>query len=139
MSAQSLWGEFKTFAFKGNVIDLAVAFVLGVAFGAVITSFVNNIVMPLVSYVLPAADYRAWTIGRVEIGVFLAALINFLVIAAAVFLAVVKVRQAIIRPKAAAPTTKECPACATDIPAKASRCPHCTTELAGGGAQRLAA
>jgi large conductance mechanosensitive channel len=138
MSIGSLWGEFKSFAFKGNVIDLAVAFVIGVAFGAVITSFVGNIVMPLVSYVLPAADYRAWTIGRVEIGVFIGALINFLVIAAAVFLVVVKGRQALSKPKAAAPATRECPACAMDIPAKAVRCPHCTSDLAGGS-QRLAA
>jgi large conductance mechanosensitive channel len=92
---------------------------------------VSNIIMPLVSYVVPAANYRDWTIGRVEIGLFIAAVINFIVIAFALFLTVVKVRQAITRPKAAAPTTKECPACATEIPAKANRCPHCTSDLSG--------
>ncbi len=137
MSVKGLLGEFKSFAFKGNVIDLAVAFVIGVAFGAVITSFVNNIVMPLVSYLVPAGNYRAWTIGRVEIGAFIAAIINFIVIAFAIFLAVVKMRQALTKPKAAAPATRECPACTLEIPAKASRCPHCTSEL--GGLEKLAA
>lgn len=138
MSASSLWAEFKSFAFKGNIIDLAVAFVIGVAFGAVITSFVNNIIMPLVSYVVPAADYRAWMIGRVEIGLFIGALVNFIIIAGAVFLAVVKVRQVMTKPQAAAPTTKECPACATEIPVKASRCPHCTSDVSGGEQRRVA-
>lgn len=138
MSAGSLLEEFKAFAFKGNVIDLAVAFVIGVAFGAVINSFVNNIIMPLVSYVSPSADYRTWMIGRVEIGLFLGALLNFLIIAAAVFLAVVKLRQLVMRPKAVEMTTKVCPACTMDIPTLARRCPHCTSELPADG-QKLAA
>ena len=131
MSVRGLLGEFKAFAFKGNVIDLAVAFVIGAAFGSVVTSFVNNIIMPLVSYIAPSANYQVWKIGRVEIGLFVGAVINFLIIAAAVFLAIVKVRQVIVKPQAPVPTTKDCPACAMQIPLKASRCPHCTSDLGG--------
>jgi large conductance mechanosensitive channel len=130
MSVKSLLGEFKTFAFKGNVIDLAVAFVIGAAFGAVVTSLVNNIIMPAVSYVAPAADYKGWMIGRIQIGLFIGAVVNFLIIALAVFLAIVKMRQLIVKPPpAAAPTTKPCPACAMEIPIKAVRCPHCTSDI----------
>jgi large conductance mechanosensitive channel len=134
MSVKKLLGEFKAFAFKGNVIDLAVAIVIGVAFGAVVNSFVNHIIMPAVSYVAPAGDYKEWTIGRIQIGLFIGAVVNFLIIAMSVFLAIVKVRQVIVKPPpAAAPSTKECPACAMEIPAKASRCPHCTSDVLGGG------
>jgi large conductance mechanosensitive channel len=132
MSVKSLLGEFKAFAFKGNVVDLAVAIVIGVAFGAVVTSFVNNIIMPAVSYVAPAADYKDWTIGRIQIGLFIGAVVNFIIIALSVFLAIVKVRQLIVKPQAAAPTTKPCPACTMEIPIKAIRCPHCTSDVPDG-------
>jgi large conductance mechanosensitive channel len=132
MSVQSLMSEFKAFALKGNVIDLALAIVIGVAFGAVVNSFVNNIIMPVVSYVAPVGDYKDWTIGRIQIGLFIGAVVNFLIIAMSVFLAIVKVRQAIAKPQVAAPITKQCPACAMEIPLKASRCPHCTSDLPSG-------
>lgn len=138
MSARNLISEFKAFAFKGNIIDLAVAFVIGVAFATVITSFVSNIIMPLVSYVAPGTGYRSWMIGRIEIGLFIGALINFLLIALAVFLAVVKVRQMMTKPEAAEPVTRACPACTMEIPIKATRCPHCTSEV-GTGEQKRAA
>ncbi len=131
----SLWQEFKAFAFKGNMIDLAVAVVIGAAFGKVIDALVKNVIMPLLSYVAPSADsYRDWHIGKVEIGVFVGEVINFLIIAAAIFVVVVKVMGTIQRrtaPPPAGPTTKECPLCLSVIPLKARKCSACTADLPG--------
>lgn len=126
--------EFKAFAFKGNMIELAVAVVIGTAFGAVISSLVKNVIMPALSYVMPAqAGYTAWKIGRIEIGVFIGEVINFLVIAVAIFLCIVQVLGMIKRmtsgPEPTAPVTKECPLCLSVIPQKAVRCAHCTADL----------
>lgn len=131
----SLLQEFKNFAFKGNMIDLAVAVVIGAAFGGVIKSLVDNIIMPLVSYVIPGeGGYLAWHIGRVQIGAFLGALVNFLIIAAAVFVVIVKLlgalQKAALPPVTVETTTKECPKCLSVIPLKASKCPQCTADLA---------
>ena len=130
----SFWKDFKAFAFKGNMIDLAVAVVLGGAFGEVVNSLAKNILMPMVSYVLPGSGgYRTWHIGRVEVGAFLAELLNFLVIAGAMYLVIVRVLgsvQKVISPaEPSEPTTKECPLCLSVIPFKARRCAHCTADL----------
>lgn len=123
-----LFREFKEFAFKGSMIDLAVAVVIGTAFAAVIGSLVKNVVMPAISYVMPAAGaWRDWTLGRLEIGAFLGELLNFVVIALAVFLTIVKVRSTMSKPEET--LTKECPYCASTIPLKATRCPDCTSDL----------
>ena len=83
----NLWQEFKSFAFKGNLIELALAVVLGGAFGNVVNSLAKNVLMPLASYILPGTDnYRGWHLGRVELGAFLGELLNFLVIAGAMYL-----------------------------------------------------
>src|SRR5687767_13332355 len=138
-SLSTLWSEFKTFAFKGNLIDLSVAVVLGAAFGAVVNSLVKNIVMPLISYVIPTeGGYRAWHIGRIEVGVFLGELLNFAIVALAIFLVMVKVLGNIVKrvappPDPAAPTTKECPFCLSAIPLRAVRCGHCTSDLTPSG------
>ena len=129
-----LWQEFKAFAFKGNMIDLAVAVVIGGAFGAVISSLVKNVIMPALSYVLPEqAGYTAWKIGRIEIGIFMGEVINFLVIAVAVFLCIVQVLGMIQKlttpPAPSEPVTKECPYCLSVIPIKARKCAHCTADL----------
>src|SRR3954469_20285038 len=89
----SRWSEFKNFAFKGNMIDLAVAVVLGAAFAKVIDSIVKQIIMPLISYVDPGKGhgYETWALGRVQIGPVLAELVNFLLVALAVFIVIVKV------------------------------------------------
>jgi len=94
---KNLLSEFKAFAFKGNMVELAVAVVVGGAFGKVIDSLVKSVLMPLVSYLVPSegGDYRTWALGRIEIGAFLGEFINFLLVALAVFLAVVKLTQAI--------------------------------------------
>jgi large conductance mechanosensitive channel len=133
----SLWQDFKAFAFKGNMIDLAVAVVIGGAFGGVVNSLVKNIVMPLVSYVLPGpGSYRGWHIGRVEVGAFLAELLNFLVIALAMYLVIVKVlgtvQRAVGPTDPSEPATKECPLCLSVIPYKARKCAHCTADLPDG-------
>jgi len=132
---KGLLKEFKAFAFKGNMIDLAVAFVIGVAFSAVVNSLVKNIIMPLISYVAPdKGGYTAWKLGRIEVGAFLGEIVNFLIVAAAVFFIIVKVLGFLMKMRKAeeappAPTTRECPMCLCQIPIKAKRCCHCTADV----------
>ena len=129
-----LWQEFKGFALKGNLFDLAVAVVIGGAFGAVVNSMVKNLLMPLVSYVTPGqGGYLAWKLGRIEVGAFLGDLVNFLILAVAMFVVIVKVQGGIQRAarltKADEPLIKECPYCLSTIPARAVKCAHCTSDL----------
>ncbi len=133
---KSLWQEFKSFAFKGNMLDLAIAVVIGAAFGAVVNSLVKDIVMPVVSYISPGegGGYQNWHLGRIMIGKFLSELVNFLVVATAVFLLVVKIVGTLMKKMAAAPASsepvvKECPFCLSNIPIKAVKCAHCTSDL----------
>ena len=126
--------EFKEFVMRGNVIDLAVAVIIGVAFGAIVTSLVNDILMPLIGLVLGGIDFSAlaFQVGDavIKYGAFIQAVINFLIIAFVVFLIVrASNRLKGPAPAPAAPTTKECPRCFTMIPLKATRCPNCTSEL----------
>ncbi len=129
----SLKDEFKAFIMKGNVIDLAVAVVVGGAFGKIVTAFVDGIVMPLVSYVLPAnIKWEEWVLGKFRIGAVLGAAVNFLIIALVIFLVLVKLLERVTKKKEEAPapaTTKECPACLEQVPLKATRCKHCTSQL----------
>ena len=128
-----LWDEFKAFAFKGNMIDLAVAVVIGKAFSDVIGALVANVIMPIVSYVpLAKGGYETWMIGNIKIGEFLAALVNFIIIALAVFLCIVKLTSMVVKKPApaAGPPMKECPLCLSTIPAAAKKCAHCTADLA---------
>ena len=142
MKVSSLWQEFKAFAFKGNMIDLAVAVVIGGAFGAVIKSIVDNIIMPLVGYVTPKMTYTEWHLGKVMIGKFLADLLNFVIIAIAVFITIVKLLGAVMKrvgpaPDKSEPATKECPYCLSVIPTKARKCAHCTADLAEPPIERV--
>ena len=204
MGLSKLWQEFKAFAFKGNMIDLAVAVVIGSAFSAVINSQVSDENMPPITYVTtgaqsagstaahvaqetasavgvtskpagtqpaetqPAASTATppsgsaatsagttgggtgtgktdtktdqkpvditWTIGRIKIGNFIGSLINFLLVAAAVFLVIVKLLGSVMKkvggtPQPSEPTTKECPFCLSIIPIKARKCSQCTADL----------
>lgn len=88
--AFSLLEEFKTFALKGNVIDLAVAVIIGAAFGKIVASMVENVLMPLISYITPNMDFKDWTLGKVKIGILINDIINFVIVAFAVFIFVVK-------------------------------------------------
>lgn len=129
-----LWSEFKSFAFKGNMIDLAVGVVIGAAFGSVVKSLVDNIIMPLVSYVTPSMTYTDWHLGKIMIGKFMGDVISFLIVAAAVFIVIVRIvgylmKKAVPAPAPGEPTTKECPMCLSTIPLKARKCAHCTTDL----------
>ncbi len=126
--------EFKAFVMKGNVIDLAVAVVVGGAFGKIITAFVDGIVMPLVTYVLPAnIKWEEWVLGKFRIGAVLGASVNFLIIALVIFLVLIKLLGKFMpKPTEAvpdAPATKECPACLEQVPLKATRCKHCTSQV----------
>jgi large conductance mechanosensitive channel len=128
----SLRDEFKGFIMKGNVVDLAVAVVVGGAFGKIVTAFVDGIVMPLVTYVLPAGiKWEEWVLGKFRIGAVLGATVNFLIIALVIFLVLIKFLGKFMK-KDEAPaevTTKECPACLEPVPLKATRCKHCTSQL----------
>lgn len=128
----SLRDEFKAFIMKGNVVDLAIAVVVGGAFGKIVTAFVDGLVMPLVSYVLPAnIKWEEWVLGNFRIGSVLGATINFLIIALVVFLVLIKFLGRFMKKEEApaAPTTKECPACLEQVPLKATRCKYCTSQL----------
>jgi large conductance mechanosensitive channel len=139
--------EFKTFIMRGNVIDLAIAVIIGAAFGRIVTSFVNDILMPPIGYALGGLDFsdlfisldgqsydslaaaKAAGAATINYGVFLTTVLDFLIVAFFVFL-IVKAMNAMQKPPAPAePTTKECPHCFTQIPIKATRCPNCTSEL----------
>jgi large conductance mechanosensitive channel len=125
--------EFKEFAMRGNVMDLAIAVIIGGAFGAIVTSLVNDILMPLIGLLLGGIDFSAlaFKVGNavIKYGAFIQAIINFLIIAFVVFLIVRAINRLKGPAPVAAPITKECPRCFTMIPLKATRCPNCTSEL----------
>jgi large conductance mechanosensitive channel len=146
--------EFKEFAMRGNVIDMAVGIIMGGAFGTIVKSLVSDVIMPPIGLLLGGVDFSnlfltlksgteagpyasleaAQKVGAVTInyGVFMNAVISFLIVAFAVFL-LVKGSNSLHRKQEAppaAPTTKECPQCCSTIPIKASRCPNCTSQLA---------
>jgi large conductance mechanosensitive channel len=125
---------FRDFIMRGNVVDLAVAVVIAGAFGAVIASFVADILTPLLGLVgVPDFSTLTLTVGDATFryGIFLNTLITFLLVAASIYYVVVRPMAAISarRAKAEEATTKSCPFCATEIPLAATRCPHCTSQL----------
>jgi large conductance mechanosensitive channel len=140
--------EFKEFAMRGNVLDMAVGIIIGAAFGKIVTSFVEDVMMPPLGRLVGRVDFSNMfislngqhydTIGAAKqagaalsYGVFLNNVINFLIVAFAVFLLVRTVNRWTSKPAAApAPTTKDCPQCAMSIPIQAKRCGHCTAQLA---------
>jgi len=148
-----LVAEFKKFILRGNVLDLAVAVIIGAAFGKIITSLVNDIIMPPIGLLLGGVDFsnlfinltpgkgaftaladaQAAGAATINYGVFLNTVIQFLIIALCIFLVVRaanRVQELGKKPApAAAPTTKECPYCTKTIPIKATRCPECTSEI----------
>lgn len=141
--------DFKEFAIKGNVIDMAVGIIIGAAFGKIVTSFVNDILMPPVGRAIGRMDFSNLFInisGRdyetlaeakkagaatINYGLFLNTLIDFLIVAFALFLLVRQINKLKREQPVAAATVKECSYCFSSIPVKAVRCPHCTSELAG--------
>ncbi len=141
--------DFKAFLLRGNVLDLAVAVVIGAAFGRIVTSFVNDILMPPIGLLLGHVDFSSLFVSltgqsypsvaaakaagapTLNYGLFLNSVIDFVIVAFAIFLVVRGVRRLTERAAApAAPTTRECPLCTLGIPLRARRCPHCTAEVA---------
>jgi large conductance mechanosensitive channel len=125
----SMFREFRDFALKGNLIELAVAFVLGVAFAAVVTSLVNDIIMQLVAAIIGKPDFSDLTFsigdGVIRYGSFLTALVTFLIIAWVLFLVVKAVQKAM----PAKVTQRDCPHCLSSIPIGAGTCSFCTKEV----------
>lgn len=127
--------EFKAFIMRGNVMDLAVAVIIGGAFGKIISSLVADIIMPLIGLILGGLDFTALAItvgnAKVTYGNFISAVIDFLIIALVIFLMIKALDKLMKKPAPviAEPVTKECPHCFTTIPIKATRCPNCTSEL----------
>ena len=141
--------EFRDFIARGNVIDLAVGVIIGAAFGKIVTTLVEGVIMPPIGlalggvdfsslfYVLDAskgipaslADAKAKGVPVIAYGQFINDIISFLIVAIAVFILVKQVNRLKREEPAAAPATKECSYCATAIPVKANRCPHCTSQL----------
>ncbi|MFI5363065.1 MAG: large-conductance mechanosensitive channel protein MscL [Elusimicrobiota bacterium] len=133
----SVFKEFKEFAMKGNVVDMAVGVVIGGAFGKIVTSFLNDVMMPPLGVLTGGVDFTAHALtlkaaeggGKavtLNYGAFITAVIDFAIVAFAVFM-LVKAMNAVKRgePAAPAPTEKQCPECLMNIPIKAKRCGHC--------------
>jgi large conductance mechanosensitive channel len=125
--------EFREFVMRGNVMDLAIAVIIGVAFGAIITSLVNDIIMPLIGLLMGGIDFSSLSItvgdAVIKYGAFIQAVINFLIVALVMFLLVRTLNRFKKPAPVASPTTKDCPYCFTAIPIQATRCPNCTSQL----------
>jgi large conductance mechanosensitive channel len=152
-----MWKEFKEFAVKGNAIDLAVGVIIGAAFGSVIGSLVKDVIMPPIGLLTGGLDFSnqflvlkaapagatfatpadATKAGAItwNYGNFITLLINFLIVAFAIFIIIKGVNKMKRPSPTAAPVSKECTACAMTIPIKATRCPHCTSELSHAAAR----
>ena len=148
-----MWQDFKAFIMRGNVMDLAVAVVIGAAFGAIVKSLVDDIIMPPIGLALGQIDFsnlfvllkagdkapppyptvaQAHDAGAVTLnyGAFINTIIAFLIVALAVFVIVRMVSKLYAKPAPAAPNTKPCPRCTLPIPLAATRCPNCTADVA---------
>jgi large conductance mechanosensitive channel len=125
--------EFRDFAMRGNVLDLAVAVMIGGAFGKIIASLVNDVLMPLIGIILGGVTFSELSapVNGVDImyGLFIQAIVDFVIVAFVIFMLVRTMNSMKKQPAPADPTTKECPYCFTAVPIKATRCPHCTSQL----------
>ncbi len=140
-----MFKEFKEFIAKGNVIDLAIGIIIGAAFGKIVTSFVSDILMPPIGMLLGKVDFaekfislngqayatlaaaKAAGAPTINYGMFINTIIDFVIVAFAIFLVVKQVNK--MRTPAEAPAVKDCPYCLSSVPDKATRCPQCTSEL----------
>ena len=126
--------EFKDFAMRGNVMDLAVAVIIGGAFGKIIASLVNDVLMPLIGVILGGLNFSelSFSVGGAVVmyGAFIQAIVDFIIVAFVIFMLVRTMNNMKKKePAPAAPTTKECPHCFSTISIKATRCPNCTSQL----------
>ncbi len=145
-----LVGEFRDFALRGNMLDMAVGIIIGAAFGRVVSSLVSDIIMPPIGLLHGKSDFtnhfinlsghayatlaeaKAAGAATINYGVFLNAVFDFLIVAFAVFMLIRQVNRLKSVPTPANPTTKDCPYCFSGIPVRATRCPQCTSALAPG-------
>ncbi|MGE5850203.1 MAG: large conductance mechanosensitive channel protein MscL [Candidatus Methylomirabilota bacterium] len=141
--------EFKEFAMRGNVLDMAVGIIIGAAFGKIVAVFVSDVLMPPIGLLLGKVDFsnlfinlsgkpvstiaeaKAAGAATINYGLFLNTVIDFLIVAFAIFLLIKQVNRLKRQPEPApvVPTTKDCPYCLSSVALKATRCPHCTSEL----------
>jgi len=139
--------EFKDFIMRGNVVDLAIGVIIGTAFGKIVTSLVNDVLMPPIGLLLGKVDFtnlfitlsggsfqtleEAQSAGAVTInhGVFINTLIDFVIVSLVIFMVIRGINRLQRQPPSPTPDTKECPYCTSTISIKASRCPHCTSQL----------
>jgi large conductance mechanosensitive channel len=144
-----MWKDLKAFILRGNVLDLAIGIIIGAAFGKIVTSLVNDVIMPPIGLLLGRLDFSSLYINLsgqpyaslaaakaagapvIAFGVFVNAVIDFLIVAIVIFFVVRGANRLVAKPKQtqAAPTTRECPYCLSTIAIKASRCPHCTSQV----------
>ncbi|MDO4614892.1 MAG: large conductance mechanosensitive channel protein MscL [Lachnospiraceae bacterium] len=143
-------GEFREFIMRGNVLDMAVGVIIGAAFGSIVSSLVDDILMPVISLITGGLDFSNWFIAlngesystlaaaqeagaaTLNFGSFISAIINFLIVAFCIFMVVKSfnaMNEKLHPTEEAAPTTKKCPFCKSEIAIEATRCPHCTSEL----------
>jgi large conductance mechanosensitive channel len=145
-----MWSEFKKFVMRGNVVDLAVGIIIGGAFGKIITSLVNDIIMPPIGVLLGKVDFanlyinlsgktfdsladaKAAGAATINYGLFINTVLDFVIVAFVIFLLIKQVNRLKAAPAPVEPNTKECPYCLSVIPLKATRCPNCTSELKTG-------
>jgi large conductance mechanosensitive channel len=149
-----MFKEFKEFAMRGNVLDLAIGVIIGAAFGGIVTSLVNDVIMPPIGLALGGLDFKDYFVALrstdlgtydavkkagipvIAYGQFLTTVLNFLIVAFCIFLLVKQINR-FNKPVEAAPSTKECPFCRSSISALAVRCPQCTSTLEGVGRSNL--
>jgi len=142
-----MWKEFKAFAMRGNVLDMAVGIIIGAAFGRIITSLVSDVIMPPIGLILGKVDFsslflnisgtsyptlaaaKAANAATINYGTFLNTVIDFAIVAFVIFMLVRQVNRWNKPAPVPAATTKDCPYCCSAIPLKATRCPNCTSEL----------
>ena len=145
-----MFKEFKEFAMRGNVVDMAVGIIIGAAFGKIVSSIVEDVIMPPIGLLLGKVNFSSLYLNLsgtayasleeaikagapiIKYGVFLNAVINFLIVAFVLFILIKQMNRLRAPAPAAATTTKDCPMCATAIPLAAKRCPNCTSEVRAG-------
>jgi large conductance mechanosensitive channel len=143
-----MFKEFKEFAMRGNVMDMAVGIIIGAAFGRIITSLVNDVIMPPIGLLLGKVDFSSLFVNLsgtayptladakkagasvIAYGAFLNTILDFVLVALVIFLLIRQMNRLKKPAPAAAPTTKDCPYCLSAVPLKATRCGHCTSQLA---------
>jgi large conductance mechanosensitive channel len=139
--------EFREFVMRGNVVDMAVGIIIGAAFGKIVTSFVSDILMPPIGRIMGKVDFSNLFIdlsgtgfatlaeakkagaATINYGLFFNTILDFVIVAFAIFMLIRQINRMKREPAPAAPDTKECPFCLSMVPLKAVRCPHCTSEL----------